>query len=179
MPNSKFGLTVCRSCSTNNETEISKLWLQKLLMIFWLQRRSVSLISFSSLLMSNSSLEKSFVDTERFLILGSISFSTKIWRVQLMLKKKLDALDPAILTRLWRNAVNDNLSKTEKSTFATLNSSLGWLGTTLFPFSAATASRLQQCLSVVHIFELVKQQAFYCEHKRLVTTHSFRWLCNN
>lgn len=92
---------------------------------------------------------------------------------------KLGALEPAILTHLCRKDVSDSVNELERSTFASLSSSFGWRGTSVFPFCAAAASRLLQCLLSVHIADLIKQRAISGELKQLETFHSFRRPCDN
>lgn len=72
---------------------------------------------------------------------------------------KLMNIKPAPLTRLWRKDVIAELKDLKKSVFFSLNSLLGWLGTTVFPHCFAVASRLQQHPSSVHILGLIKQNA--------------------
>lgn len=88
-------------------------------------------------------------------------------------------MKPAILTRLQKKAVSDSFNEIEKPTFSSRNSSFGWLDTTIFPFCAATASCLQQCLPVVHNFDLIKWQTIIRELKRLKTALAFGRPCNN
>lgn len=58
---------------------------------------------------------------------------------------KLESLKPAVFTQKPRRKVVKDLNELEKSMFVSMNSSLGWLGTTFSPFYSATACRLQQC----------------------------------
>lgn len=55
---------------------------------------------------------------------------------------KPTALQPALLTSHHRRAVADDLNKPEESLFSYLNSSLGFIGTTVSLFYSAAASRL-------------------------------------
>lgn len=86
---------------------------------------------------------------------------------------KLLPLKAPISTLLRREAIDDKVDKLEKSTFASINSSLRWLGTTVSPFYSLASSRLQQRLPDVRVSDLIKQKATIQVLKRFGTVISF------
>ena len=92
---------------------------------------------------------------------------------------KLSALEPPPLSRIRRKAVDDKLNEVEKSAFSSLNSCIGWLGTTVSPFCAASASRLQQCLPDVRVSDMIKQKAALQQLKKLGSAIKFQCPSDN
>lgn len=86
---------------------------------------------------------------------------------------KLEKPESGFLTRLRRKDVDYKLNELEKITLMSINSSLGWLGTTVSPFCSAASSRLQQCLPDARVSALINQKAVMQELKRLGTSVRF------
>lgn len=74
------------------------------------------------------------------------------------------------MSKLRRKGVTDVLTEVEKSTFFSLNSSLGRFSNTVSPFYLSVASRLQQYLPYVHVSDLIKQKETIQKLKRLETS---------
>ena len=86
---------------------------------------------------------------------------------------KLHNIEPAPLTRIRRKAVTDSMNQIERHTFCSINSSLGWLGTTVSPFCSSVSSRLQQRLPDLLVSDLIKQRSNLKELQRLGSTITF------
>lgn len=86
---------------------------------------------------------------------------------------KLSAFDPAPLSHIRRKAVDAKLNEVGKSAFSSLNSSIGWLDTTVSTFCATEASRLEQCLPGVQVSDMIKQKASLQELKKLGSSTTY------
>lgn len=64
---------------------------------------------------------------------------------------------PYLLSRSRRIEVYSELNASERSAFASLNSSIGCIGTIVSPFGFATANRVQQHLTDVAIACVIKR----------------------
>ena len=58
--------------------------------------------------------------------------------------KNLSPIAPFPISRNWRKTVNEILNEVELGSFRSVNSSISWLDTNIFPFCALHSSWLQQ-----------------------------------
>lgn len=83
---------------------------------------------------------------------------------------KLSAIGECPVSRLRRKESVHRINAIEKSTFASINDFIGWIGTTTSPICAFYASYLQQKAPETQVHHLVKQTTITHHLKNLGTT---------
>lgn len=86
---------------------------------------------------------------------------------------KLDGVQEYPLSRQRRKEYNEALTKLEKSTFASINSSLGWIGTAASPLCSFYSSYLQQKAPNTKVSHMVEQTNILRKMKKLGTVISY------
>lgn len=128
----------------------------------------MSLISFQKQSMSNYSLVYLYTDQANCVTLDSIFCRMMILHAELMVRTNSLLLNPLCLLASEARPL-PMISTSWKNLCSPLSTSLlGWIGTTVSPFCSEAARRLQQCLSDVHVSNLIKQKDAAQELKRLV-----------
>lgn len=86
---------------------------------------------------------------------------------------KLDAVTEYPFTRRRRKQSEEELNTIEKSVFASVNSSLGWIGTAASPFCSFYSSYLQQKEPAIKVSPLIEQVNIVRKLKKLGTKISY------
>lgn len=86
---------------------------------------------------------------------------------------KLESVSEYPITRQRRKDSDDDINAIEKSAFASVNSSLGWIGTAVSPLCAFYSSYLQQKAPEVKVSHLIEQSNILRKLKKLGTTISY------
>lgn len=86
---------------------------------------------------------------------------------------KLDGVKEYPISRQRRKEYKELLNKIEKSAYASINSSLGWIGTAASPFCSFYASYLQQKAPDTKVSDLIEQVHILRKLKKLGTAISY------
>ena len=86
---------------------------------------------------------------------------------------KLKAVTEYPISRHRRTEPDEVLNSIEKSAFASVNSSLGWIGTSPSPLYALYSSYLQQKAPIIKVSNLVEQINIVRNLKKMATTVSY------
>lgn len=80
---------------------------------------------------------------------------------------KMEAVTEYPHTRKRRKHADEKLNKLEKSVFASVNSSIGWIGTVTDPFCSFYSSYLQQKTNLTNVSHLIDQINIICKLKKI------------
>ena len=87
--------------------------------------------------------------------------------------EKLEAVAEYPLTRQRRKECDDDVNVIEKGAFASVNSSLGWIGTAVSPLCSFYASYLQQKAPDIKVAHIIEQTNILRKLKKLGTVISY------
>ena len=86
---------------------------------------------------------------------------------------KLESIQTSFISRLRRKEYSDDINEIEKKSFASVNSSIGWIGSAASPLCSFHASHLQQMTPDTKVSHLIDQVNILKKLKRLGTSISY------